>query len=134
MKSYTFPFVAPFPGEGARPYVPVKITNPDTGKSIEMYALVDTGADECALPASFARILEHNLHEGTKKQIRTGNGVSTAYGHTAVIDMLDFSAENTVLDYMPNLSVALLGTRSFLSKFVITFDYPAKTVTFELQD
>jgi predicted aspartyl protease len=132
MNTYTFPFISPFPGEIARPYVPVKISNPATLKSVDIYALVDTGADECALPASFAQLLEHNLENGNLKEIRTGNGITKAYGHTTVIEMLDFSTGKTIIDYMPHLSTPLLGVHSFLGQFVVTIDYPQKIVRFEL--
>ena len=34
-----------------RPWVPAIIANPHTGKSAKIWGLIDTGADECALPA-----------------------------------------------------------------------------------
>ncbi|MBD3242581.1 MAG: hypothetical protein GF331_18470 [Chitinivibrionales bacterium] len=132
MPTHTFPFVIPYPGEPARPYVPVKITNPSTGRSIETYALVDTGADECALPASFATLLDHDLKKGERKEIRTGNGAAVAYGHTTTIEMLGFSTGEAAIDYMPNLVTPLLGVRSFLAHFVVVLDYPGKTVAFEM--
>ena len=47
----------------------------DTNKGIKVYALIDTGADECAFPASFAPILGHNLKNGQLKRVSTGKGV-----------------------------------------------------------
>ncbi len=44
MPVLTFPFVAFSPGEISRPYHWIKITNPDTDKSLYLYALIDTGA------------------------------------------------------------------------------------------
>jgi len=35
------------------------------------------------------------------------------------------------IDFMPNLSVPLIGVRSFLSKFILTLNY--KTQTFSLE-
>jgi len=46
-----YPFSVIRPGDLARPYLPVTIINPDTNKGIEVYALIDTGADECASSA-----------------------------------------------------------------------------------
>jgi len=35
---------------------------------IKVYGLIDTGADECAFPASFATLLGHNLQAGQVKK------------------------------------------------------------------
>ena len=42
-------------------YLPIKIINPENQKEINVFALIDTGADECALPASFASLLVGNI-------------------------------------------------------------------------
>jgi hypothetical protein len=65
----------------------VRIQNPDTGKSLYTIGLIDTGADECCLPAAFAGLLGHNFTSGTAKMVNTGNGGTTAYGHTCTIDI-----------------------------------------------
>lgn len=86
--------------------------------------LIDTGADECALPASFATLLGHNLTAGTSKEVNTGNGKTIAYAHTIRIEISDFTTQDVLIDFMPNLYVPLLGTRSFLGNFTLTIDYP----------
>jgi predicted aspartyl protease len=91
-----------------------------------VYALIDTGADECAFPASFAPILGHNLQNGQLKRVSTGNGITTAYSHTTRIVVEDFSTQDVLVDFMPNLSIPLLGVKSFLSNFILTLDYPNK--------
>jgi len=63
-----YPFLVIRPGDLARPYLPVTIINPDTQKKVKVYALIDTGADECAFPASFAPLLGHNLQAGHLKK------------------------------------------------------------------
>ncbi|MCK8603324.1 retroviral-like aspartic protease family protein [Desulfoferrobacter suflitae] len=122
-----YPFHIVRPGDIARPYLPITITNPSTGKEVRVYALVDTGADECAFPASFAPILDHNLQAGQVRRIGTGNGITVAYGHTTRIAIEDFSTQDVLVDFMPNLSTPLLGVKSFLCSFVLTIDYPKKT-------
>jgi predicted aspartyl protease len=54
---------------------------------MKVYALIDTGADECAFPASFAPLLGHNLQAGQSKKISTGNGITMAYGHITRIEI-----------------------------------------------
>jgi predicted aspartyl protease len=126
-----YPFSAPKGGSTARPYLPVTIINPATGQKIQVLALIDTGADECAIPAFFAPLLGHNLEAGTEKKINTVNGIATAYSHTAQIEIEGFTTQQELLDFLPNLSVPLLGVRSFLSNFILIIDYPNKT--FSLQ-
>lgn len=109
-----YPFTVIRPGDLARPYLPVTIINPITDKQIRVYALIDTGADECAFPASFAPILGHNLQAGQPKKISTGNGITIAYSHITRIVIEGFSTQDLFVDLMPNLNIPLLGVRSFL--------------------
>ena len=134
MPILTYPFVVVRPKDLARPYLPISISNPDSGKSISVYALVDTGADECALPASFASILGHRLEAGTEKKINTGNGITTAYGHTSIIEVDGYSTGVVVIDYMPNLPTPLVGYQSFLSGFILNVNYPEKKFSLEFPD
>lgn len=120
------PFTIARPGDTPRPYLPITIINPENGKKLNVFALIDTGADECAFPASFAQPLGHNLQSGSQKKISTGNGITIAYGHTINIAVFNFNAENIVIDFMPNLHIPLLGVKSFLSNFTLSIDYPRK--------
>lgn len=131
MSARGYPFWAARPGDLPRPYLPIRIINPDSGKELRVYALVDTGADECAFPASFAPVLGHNLQAGQSRRISTGNGITVAYSHTTQIVIEDFSTQDVLVDFMPNLNTPLLGVKSFLSNFILTVDYPNKT--FSLQ-
>lgn len=121
-----YPFIVTHPGDIARPYLPITIINPENQKVINVFALIDTGADECALPASFAQPLEHNLQAGYQKKISTGNGITIAYSHTVCIKAFNFSTDNVLVDFMPNLNIPLLGVKSFLGIFTIKIDYPNK--------
>ncbi len=131
MSAREYPFWAARPDDLPRPYLPIRIINPDSGKELRVYALVDTGADECAFPASFAPILGHNLQAGQSRRISTGNGITVAYSHTTRIVIEDFSTQDVLVDFMPNLNTPLLGVKSFLSNFILTVDYPNET--FSLQ-
>ena len=129
-----YPFSITRPGDAARPYLPVAIVNPATNKRVRVFALIDTGADECAFPASFAPLLGHNLQEGQQKNINTGNGVTTAYGHRTRIEIEGFTTQEVLVDFMPNLSVPLLGVKSFLGNFILTVDYPGKSFSLTLPE
>lgn len=134
MPIHVYPFVVIRPGDIARPYLPVTFSNPYNNKLVNVYALIDTGADECALPASFAAILGHRLEAGKEKKISTGNGPTIAFGHSSVIEIVGFSTGTVVIDYMPNLSTPLLGFQSFLSKFILSLNYPEKMFSLEYPD
>jgi len=121
-----YPFIITRPGDIARPYIPITIINPENKKELNVFALIDTGADECALPSSFAPPLGHNLQSGYQKKISTGNGITAAYSHTVCIKTFDFLTENVLIDFMPNLQIPLLGVKSFLSNFTLKIDYPDK--------
>ena len=79
MKIINIPFTKLSPGDIARPWLSVTIINPYLGRRINVLGLIDTGADECALPAAYANILGHNLQAGKPKEINTGNGITLAY-------------------------------------------------------
>jgi predicted aspartyl protease len=131
MSLLNIPFTQIHPSDSAKPWLPVTIINPHNGKSIKTYGLIDTGADECALPTQYADILGHNLQKGNPKEISTGNGITIAYSHTVTIKADNFQADNVLIDFMPNLFVPLLGVKSFLSKFILTINYHNQT--FSLQ-
>ena len=121
------------PFTSGRPILPIRIINPHTGQAHRAAGLVDTGADECAVPAYIASIIGHNLSAGGRKQIRTGNGLTTAFSHTTRLEIfhpvsqqLLFTTTDTVIDFLPNLHTILLGVKSFLSQFILTVDYPQK--------
>lgn len=128
-----FPFFKFQDDEPLRPWLPVTIINPhvDPPKTFKTFGLIDTGADECSIPASYALLLGHNLTAGTQKTIYTGNGPSVAYGHTVCFDILGIKIENVLIDFMPNLFVVLLGVKSFLSNYLLTVDY--KKLTFSIR-
>ena len=64
MDLINLPFTQLSPGDTPRPWLPVIIINPHSGKQMHVLGLIDTGADECALPAAYADILGHNLQAG----------------------------------------------------------------------
>jgi predicted aspartyl protease len=70
-----------------RPWLLIKIINPDTGHSRFFYGLVDTGADETSIPAIYARMLGHKLKAGTPKRVSTAGGTGKAYQHTTTINI-----------------------------------------------
>lgn len=125
MNLSNIPFRKFGPNDIYRPWLPVTFINPHAKKKLQILGLIDTGADECALPADLASLLGHDLQSGFKKEIGTGNGKTTAYSHTMQIEIDDFRVPDVLIDFLPNLHVPLLGVKSFLSNFILIIDYPS---------
>lgn len=133
MNLSNIPFTRFSPDDVSRPWLPVTIFNPHANKKVKVYGLIDTGADECAMPAQYATLIGHNLESGCRKEINTGNGRTIAYSHTVNIHVDDYAIKDVLLDFMPNLVVPLLGVKSFLSHFILTVNYPLLTFSLELK-
>ena len=71
MPIVNFPFVRLEPNQRARPMLYVRVTNPAAGLSLSTVALIDTGSDECACPATFASALGLDLADGIPKKMGT---------------------------------------------------------------
>lgn len=69
-------FIFSFSGNKTTVILPIKIINPQSGKSYKTFGLIDTGATECAIPAVIANLLGHDLTKGKPKEINTGNGLT----------------------------------------------------------
>ena len=123
-----YPFHKISTSSPARPYLPIRLVNPDTGKGVNLVAQIDTGADECAFGADYATIIGHNLHAGEIRDVGTANGATCAYSHTISIELvmpgIKYKTNNVVVDFIPSVNIALIGVRSFLCNFVLTVDYP----------
>ena len=116
-----------------RPTLQIRIINPHTGMSQRTYGIIDTGADECAVPASYAGLLGHALKAGNQKNVSTGNGEAVAYTHTTKFEIFNpstgrvaYTIQDAPIDFLENLHVILLGVHSFLSNFILRIDYPHK--------
>ena len=118
-----YPFSIMRPGDIPRAWLPVRIKNPHTNLSVPVYGLIDTGADECAIPAAYAPLIGHDLQAGQQRTISTGNGATVAYSHTLCFETDGIKIDKVLIDFMPNLNVVLLGVKSFLSDFVLVIDY-----------
>lgn len=120
------------PGSIAGLILPIEIINPENGLSLKTYGLIDTGADDCAIPGVYANRLGHNLTRGEEKEINTGNGITKAYKHTTEILIYHpnepgkavYDLRDVIIDFMPNLNVTLLGVLNFLQNFYLMLKYP----------
>lgn len=121
-----------------RPFLFVNYINPHSSLSLPAWALIDTGADNCVLPAEFAELLGHDLQAGDPTSIISANGSGIAYKHTMIIEIPDqntgkalFSTQETMITFLDDLKQPLLGTDSFLCHFKLTVDYPIEQFSLE---
>ena len=128
-----FPFLSLTPDGVERPWLPVRIINPHTNKFVSTFGLIDTGADECTVPADFASELDHCFDKGKPKNINTAGGITTAYSHTTIIEIYQlrdkkviYKIPETPVDFTSGLSVVLLGVSSFLDQCKLEINYPKK--------
>ncbi|OHD05913.1 MAG: hypothetical protein A2Y34_05285 [Spirochaetes bacterium GWC1_27_15] len=109
-----------------RPYIEFIIKNTETDKKINAMALIDTGADECALPGFYATILGHNLENGFKKDVKVAGGNTVAFRHTnkLIIPKINF-IKNMIIDFIPNLHIPIIGV-NLIENFNVFLYYPKK--------
>ena len=138
IKDYPFSIVGQGP---ARPMLWIRLTNPDTGLSFVTLAIVDTGADVCVFPADVAMALGHKLKSVAPNQMGGVGGGALAWPHTSKVEILNIKADgtvgscvlytvsNTLIDFSTTCPVFLLGTKNFLSNFILTVDYCRQTLS-----
>ena len=126
-----------------RPFVPVRIINPETRQSFVYMALLDTGADACCFPKHVAEATGHDLkHIDVITSINgglSGTGVST-WKHSFVIELLSpdrktavWKNKKALIDCVDHDNLPpLLGCVDFLSFLKITFNYKTSRIIIEL--
>jgi hypothetical protein len=137
MPTIEYPFLSRSPDEPAKPLLPVHIVNPITGKSLDTFGLIDTGADCCVIPGFMTRILGHNLSAGVKINGMGAGGKTKGYFHSTEILIYGLTSNgdpdssiiihhmpNSIICCMENLPLVLLGVPQFLERFKLTIDYP----------
>jgi len=139
MPKYSYPLVKfHFPDGSSEAFafhtfVPLKISNPETGQSVRIIGLVDTGADACLFPAEVAEATGHNLKgDGVKSNINFGIEQTSVpvYRHTFTLELLSPNFQEVVwssgkieVDCTEANPPVLLGALEFLRFFKLTVDY-----------
>jgi hypothetical protein len=107
----------------SRPMLPLKLSC--RGKTVEVFALVDSGADTSLFHASLARTLGIDLMSGRKQTffgIAQGMGVD-AYFHTVSLQVLGGSPIEMEIGFTESNGVgALLGQTGFFDAFIVRFE------------
>jgi len=128
-----FPFIQIKKDRYPRPWLPVKIINPEKGLFIKTVGLIDTGADECSVPIGIAKELGYDLSKIRPKPVTTASGVGTAYSIVTTIEIYDIEFKKVLykipdisVDFTKGLHCVLLGMENFLEQFVLEINYPKK--------
>ena len=146
MPSRTYPFYRLQGADGRktppwRIYLPVRFSNPATGRSVTVYGLVDTGADATLVPASLAVQLGHDL-KGLAVRARITKGIEakdiTVYRHSFDLALLTStggavarSFPNVVIDCAESDVPVLLGASDFLTHFTWSVNYASRDVVLD---
>lgn len=136
MPIINYPFTVIVPGI-SRPMLWVRVSHPvHQNIASKHLAIIDTGADDCLFPSDVAKKLGHDLKSVQPKQICGIRSTSLAYPHPIKIEVLEmgptgyatdnvlYTIPNTPIDFLEGGQNFLLGSRTFLSKFILTVDYP----------
>ncbi len=133
------PLTSIYEGSLPRIILPIRIINPHNNKHYKTRGIIDTGADDCSIPAGIAKILGHILKSGIVDIAGTAGGDCVTYKHTTTIEVLHpdtdeviYSMENVLIDYMPKLQEVLLGVSGFLEKFILEINYPNNVFSLRL--
>ena len=139
MPSYTYAFTRFKFLDGktellSHPRLYVAVSNPFTGDSVNLWGLIDTGADASLFPEELATMLGHNLKgNGVKSSFSTGIEQKriTTYKHTFKIDLISpsqkkavWSTGNLEVDCADTNPPVLFGVQGFLKNFNLDVDYP----------
>src|SRR5688572_27997532 len=134
MISLEYPFV------NNKPQFTIIDESPLTGISLQVVALVDTGADNCLFPRYVPTALGHTLKDyGVAEGMTYGvedKGIMT-WSHPLVIGLTDPTDNSIVIKNMRQRMIectdndntpVLLGASDFLRYFKLTVAYKEKTV------
>lgn len=115
----------------------LRLREPTTGEHLGCLGCVDTGADQCVFPLSFAVAL--GLDPLRLKQTVTAGVGSTAnitYFSNILVDIpistgvtLSFEVYAGFTDGLEAIGYGLLGQTGFFEKFKLTFDHRNKIFT-----
>jgi len=132
--NYAIPPSEPFPnGQTALRPITVAVLTAPAGKRLRCLVCLDSGADSCIFPASFAAVLGLDLL-GMKRNFTAGIGSPanpTAYEKIG-IDLGNGIRFSSYVGFTPGLNalgIGLLGQAGFFEQFNVCFHYERRIFT-----
>lgn len=116
------------------PAIGIRVRGLDGTWQPETLALVDSGADVSAFPATWASSLGVTLDPSCceEKEAMTAAGPTVIWAYKPGLQVaVEGVAHLLKADFCSGLDVPLLGRRDFFDKYRISFDQRAKTFTLE---
>jgi hypothetical protein len=94
------------------------------GRSLRCFSIVDSGADYCAFPLAFARLLGIDTLKAAKALTAGVGGQRQTYFADIQIDfhVAEFPAYAGFTDGLDHLGFGLLGQRDFFERYRVEFD------------
>lgn len=114
------------------PKLPIKIINPDTRKSINIYGVMDTGANNCTFPAYIAKRLGYTLNDRTLLPSGSKGIGGTVLPTHICASKIELLSQNGIvlreidapIHFLEHNDIpSLLGVNYFLEQFKITLDF-----------
>jgi len=109
-----------------RPIIPVELNNKD--KSVNYFALIDSGADYCIIDAEVGEYLGLDVTSGLHDQfggIQNTKKLSNVYFHDITIAVGGWNFQVSIgfsYDIAPN-GYGILGQKGFFDIFTVLFNY-----------
>jgi hypothetical protein len=107
-----------------RPILALNLVNGES--SFGCYAIVDSGADDCIFPASFAEQLGLNYTDGRHYPFGgAGDGVQAAYFFDILLDIQHIAQYPVAIGFtlaLEHFGCGLLGQTGFFDRFKLEFD------------
>lgn len=138
MATYIYPFFK-ISDDIFRPWVPVKIVNPENNTSVVAMALLDTGADHCVFPKMVADQGKIDL-KGAALSSEVMQGLAESkievWKHNFRVELLNpertksiWKSKDMVVGCVDHDNIPpILGFSNFMCHFKITFNHSTKKI------
>jgi hypothetical protein len=117
-----------------RPFALATITG-STGSHVRCFVCLDTGADACVFPLSFAKLLGLDILKMPRQMTGgVGSVANSTYYDTLTIDLgpgLRFQTLAGFLDGLEAQGIGLLGQSGFFEFYNVAFSHKQKKFTIE---
>jgi hypothetical protein len=132
------PFIRRYPKDLPKPRMLIRVVTPKA--HVEGLALIDSGANGCYLPRSFAKVLKINWRKGTKIKVYDATDKRRlGYEHFLTVkfygtlldspdnvlftDDLVLVLEETPVTFLRHLREPILGVKGFLDRYIYTLNH-----------
>ena len=133
-RAMTYPFLEARWDKEHRPFLPIVYSNPENGKSLTVFATIDTGADCSIVPDNLSELLGFPVNGASPAGIVSSGGhIRTHLIHLDILLQDPSLRRQFVLARNHRLHSAKMHTppllgRDILQQFHVQIDYPGKQI------